>query len=197
MTAASRWFHDLPVARKLITIGVATTTTTLLAGCVALLAYDVSSSRARLARDTALLADVVGTNSTAAVVFRDAAAAAEILRSVAANDHIRSAAIRDPGGAIFAEYLRPGSAPPSESDRAVAAGSPVWHWRNDRRLVLARPIHLQTELVGTLVVVSDTKEIEARAASSWRSLVFIWDFLSGTWILCERAYRHGGCSPSG
>ena len=74
-----RWFQDLPLARKLITIGVATTASTLLVACVTILAYDISSSRVRLAREVELLADVVGANSTAAVAFRDQTTAGEIL----------------------------------------------------------------------------------------------------------------------
>ena len=36
-----RWFQDLPLARKLITIGVITSAATALAACIAILAYDV------------------------------------------------------------------------------------------------------------------------------------------------------------
>ena len=164
MASVSRWFRDLPVARKLIVIGVATTATTGLAACIAILVYDLSSSRERLAREVELLADVVGANSTAALAFGDATTAAEILGSVAANEHIVSAAIRLPDGSVFARYVRRGSAAPPAADVAVPVGDRVWYSISNRRLVLARSIRLRDEVVGTLVVTSDIKEIEARAA---------------------------------
>ena len=163
MTFVRRWFRDLPVARKLIAIGVATTATTLLAACVAILLYDLSSSRDRLAREVELLADVVGSNSTAALVFADATTAAEILGSVAANQHIMSAAIRLQDGSVFARYQRPGGVAPPAADAVVEGGQRVWHSVGPhRRLVLARPIRLKREIVGTLVVTSDVREIEGR-----------------------------------
>src|SRR5687768_6254526 len=109
MMVGKRWFQDLPLARKLIAIGVVTSVTTVLAACLAILAYDVSSSRERLAREVELLADVVGANSTAALEFGDVASATDILGSVAANGHIVSAAIRRPDGSIFARYSRDGT----------------------------------------------------------------------------------------
>jgi signal transduction histidine kinase/DNA-binding response OmpR family regulator len=158
-----RWFQHLPLARKLIAIGVVTTATTVLAACVAILAYDIGSSRASLLREVELLADVVGANSTAALAFGDANTATEILSSVAANRHIVAAAIRLPDGSIFARYSRDGHTSPFADEATVVAGAPVWHLLTDRRLVLARPIRLRQDIVATVVVTSDTKEIEARA----------------------------------
>src|SRR6478609_2599650 len=100
MQLVKRWFRDLPLARKLITIGVVTSATTVLAACLAILAYDIVSSQQRLAREVGLLADVVGSNSTAAIAFSDAASANEILGAVAANEHILSASIRLPDGSV-------------------------------------------------------------------------------------------------
>ena len=159
-----RWFQNLPLARKLIAIGVSTTATTVLAACIAIVAYDIGSSRASLLRELELLADVVGANSTAALAFGDANTATEILSAVAANRHIVTAAIRLPDGSIFARYSRDGR-PSSFADEhaAVVVGTPVWHLWTDRHLALARPIRLRQDVVATIVVTSDTKEIEARA----------------------------------
>ena len=173
MAVVSRWFRDLPVARKLIAIGVVTTATTLLAACVAIMAYDLASSREQLAREVELLGDVVGSNSTAALAFGDAATATEILGSVAANKHIVSASIRLADGSVFARYVRRGSAVPPPVDVDVAVGHRVWHWLRDRRLVLARSIQLRGKAVGTLVVISDIREIEARAAQFGGIILFV------------------------
>src|SRR5687767_498523 len=108
MLLVSRWFQELRLARKLIAIGVATTALTVLAACITIVAFDLSSSRARLAREVELLGDVVASNLTAAVAFGDPTAAREILSSVSANKHIISATVRLTDGSTFAAYARGG-----------------------------------------------------------------------------------------
>jgi signal transduction histidine kinase len=164
MLLVSRWFQELRLARKLIAIGVATTALTVLAACITIVAFDLSSSRARLAREVELLGDVVASNLTAAVAFGDPTAAREILSSVSANKHIISATVRLTDGSTFAAYAR-GGRPASfaAEDAALATGQRVWHLWTNRRLVLARPVKLRQDMLGTLVVTSDTAEVESRA----------------------------------
>ena len=164
MQRVSRWFRNLPLARKLVTIGVATSATTVLAACVTILAYDVVSSHDRLAREVALLADVLGSNSTAALAFKDPASANEILGAVAANEHIAYAAIRLPDQSLFAIYDRVDAVRASTWQETKLPADPhSWRALLDRWLVLERPITLKGEVVGTLLVISDTGEVEARA----------------------------------
>ena len=166
MRVVKRWFQDLPLARKLITIGVVTSAATALAACIAILAYDISSARGRLVRDISLLADVVGENLTASLAFGDAVNAEQTLRSVAVNNHIVSAVIVLPDRSMFAAYDRAGNA--GRRFVAPAAGrmgpQAAWHEFRDGTLVVAHPILLKGEWIGTLLVTSDTREIAARAA---------------------------------
>src|ERR1700682_4696455 len=107
------WVRDLSLARKVIAVIMGVTSTALLLACLALVAYDSSTARTSLTRDIGMLADVVGTTSTAAVSFADAKGATETLDAVAANKNVRMAAIlRD--GAVFARFDRqPDNAPMS------------------------------------------------------------------------------------
>jgi signal transduction histidine kinase/DNA-binding response OmpR family regulator len=172
--SVKHWFQDLPLARKLITIGMVTSTATALAACMAILVYDVSTSRGRLVRDISLLADVVGENLTASLAFGDADSAAQTLQSVDVNDHIVSAVILLPNRSRFAAYSRPGRtsrqfvAPAAERMGPRAA----WHEFTDGTLVVAHPIALKGEWIGTLFVASDTKEVAARAAQFGSILLF-------------------------
>jgi two-component system sensor histidine kinase/response regulator len=149
MPSVKHRFRDLSIARKLIAIGVATTTVSVAAACIAILAYDLASARQRVARDAALLADVVGANSTAALAFGDAGAAAETLGAVAVNTHIVSASILRLDGARFAQYRRgdPGAGP---------------------RVSATRPIKLKGEVIGSIVVESDLAEVAAQTARAVR-----------------------------
>ena len=80
------WFRRQSVARKLTTTALTTSGVTLMAACTVFATYDYINLRSRLVRDVTMLADVVGTNSTAALTFKDAAAATQTLRAAAAND---------------------------------------------------------------------------------------------------------------
>jgi signal transduction histidine kinase/CheY-like chemotaxis protein/HPt (histidine-containing phosphotransfer) domain-containing protein len=191
MRGVSAWFRDLPIARKLIAMAVLSSAVTALAAGVVILGYDVSTSRARLARDIALLADVVGSNSTAAVAFGDVAAAADTLRSVGANEHIEAAAIVLPDGKVFATYVRPG-APAGALDAAKSAavadhGSSRFEGPG---LVLSHPIVLAREVIATIVITSDVREIQSRAVEfGGIGLMILCGTLALTFALASRLQR--------
>ena len=102
---ARDWVRDLSLAHKVVAVTMGVTSTALLLACFALVEYDTSTARTNLTRDISMLADVVGTTSTAAVSFSDAKGATETLDAVAVNKNVRMAAIfRD--GAVFARFDR-------------------------------------------------------------------------------------------
>src|SRR5688572_33444876 len=102
-----RWYSDLPLSRKLTVIGVATSAISLLAAGAIVFTADLTRARERLVRDTALLADVIGSNSTAALAFGDAQAAADTVRAVSANGDIVRAMIWSRDGTLLAQFQRP------------------------------------------------------------------------------------------
>src|ERR1700760_4923137 len=101
------WFRRQSVGRKLTSAALITSGATLLAACTVFAIYDYVNSRSRLIRDVTMLADIVGTNSTAALTFKDASAAAETLRATAVNEHILGARLFTRDGTLLATYLRP------------------------------------------------------------------------------------------
>src|ERR1700682_2508941 len=68
------WFRRQSVARKITTTGLTTSGVALIAACAVFATEDYVTLRSRLVRDVTMLADIVGTNSTAALTFKDAAA---------------------------------------------------------------------------------------------------------------------------
>ena len=100
------WHARLSLARKLTFVGVLTSTVSLVIAMTAVLAWDLSSARTRLVRDTSMLADVIGSNSTAAVAFGDAKAATDTLRALTVNESIVSAAIWAKDGDQLARFER-------------------------------------------------------------------------------------------
>jgi hypothetical protein len=55
------------VARKLTVMVLGTSAVTLTIACAVFAVYDFATSRSRLVRDVSVLADVIGSNSTAAI----------------------------------------------------------------------------------------------------------------------------------
>src|SRR5205814_7505617 len=147
-------------------------TASVVVACVLILAYDVSSSRERLGRDTGMLADVVGANSTAALAFGDAKGATETLSAVAVNKHIVSAAIFLRDGTLFAHYDRGGraSSVPPAVDADVLHAHQAWQAFTGSSLLVARPIRLKGEVTGMVVVESDVSEVGQREVRFGRTI---------------------------
>ena len=163
------WQGKLSLARKLTVLGVLTSAGSLIIAMTAMLAWDLSSARTRLVRDTGTLADVIGSNSTAAVAFGDAKAATEIIRALSVNDSIVSAAIWTKEGTELARFKRSDTSVVHRDlpERAFHI-TPHHQWCEfiAGALLVARPIVLDQEVIGTVVIESDLSVLWAQAATS-------------------------------
>jgi signal transduction histidine kinase/CheY-like chemotaxis protein len=165
--SGAAWFRNLSLASKMTGVIMATSGVALLLACAAFIAYDIAAARTTLKRDVGMLADLVGANSTAALAFNDAAGAAETLRTVAVNPHIRSAAlVRD--AAVFARYDRDaeaGLAPIVARVGAAAFTAPEGYTEVGTRVLrLVRPIWFDGEVAGAVYLESDLRELDERLA---------------------------------
>jgi signal transduction histidine kinase/CheY-like chemotaxis protein len=159
------WFRRQSVGRKLTTTALITSGVALVVACTVFATYDYINSRSRLVRDVTMLADVVGTNSTAALTFKDAAAATETLRATAVNEHILNARLFTRDGALLATFTRPGvsASPIHPRDGAPPDIEPLALFEGIR-LRVVRPISLNHEIIGSITVESDTTEVWSRLA---------------------------------
>jgi signal transduction histidine kinase/DNA-binding response OmpR family regulator/HPt (histidine-containing phosphotransfer) domain-containing protein len=163
------WHGRLSLARKLTLIGVVTSVVSLVIAMTVVLAWDLSSARARLVRDTRMLADVIGSNSTAAIVFSDAKAASEIVRALSVNESIVSAVIWTNEGTQLARFDRSGTPGPDRLNPARAFEIPAdrqWCEFTDGVLLLARPVVLDNDTIGTVVIESDLSVLWTQATTS-------------------------------
>jgi two-component system sensor histidine kinase/response regulator len=160
------WFRRQSVARKLTATALTISGLTLVAASTVFATYDYINSRSRLVRDVTMLADIVGTNSTAALTFKDAAAAAETLRATAVNEHVIDAQLFTRDGTLLATFRRPGM-PSSRAlpDDARQPGSEPVALFEGNRLRVVRPITLNSEIIGSIAVESDTAEVWTRLTS--------------------------------
>lgn len=104
-----RALTNVSIRRKLTLLGVTTSVLALLLACAAFVLHDAATFQRKLELDLHALADVIGSNSTAALTFDDPAAAREALSALQAEKHVVSACIYGKDGAPFAAYVRGGS----------------------------------------------------------------------------------------
>ncbi|MFI5177567.1 MAG: response regulator [Vicinamibacterales bacterium] len=163
---ARRWLLDQPLSRKLTASVLLTSSVTLTMACAVFALYDFSSSRTRLVRDVTTLADVVGSNSTAALMFNDAQAAMDTLRAVSVHDHIDGAQLFARDGAMVASYTRAGQREAAwPIDRTLLLDPRPMAIFDGSRLLVLRPVSLNHDVVGSIAVESDVAEIWARLAN--------------------------------
>jgi len=147
---------------KLLLVVAATSFVTLLLACSALIGYDVISSYSAMRRDLAGLAEVVGVNSEAALVFGDARSGEENLASLRVRPHIMAAVLYVQDGTPLAVYSREGQATTPPPGRPQFEGIR----ETSGRIEMMRTIRKDGDVVGRVYICSDTREIQDRMAQS-------------------------------
>ena len=151
-------FRDIPIQRKLMTIILLISGAVLLLTCSAFSAYELLTFRQTTVRQLSTLAEVIASNSTAALAFQNQNDAQEILGAVKAQRHILAAGLYDDAGNLFAKYPEklPADAFPAAPERDgyrfgrsyLAGFQPVVQGRDQR--------------LGTLYLKSDLGEMYDR-----------------------------------
>ncbi len=118
-------FRDLSIRRKLMLIIMVTSSVALLLACAAFIGYDRYTFRRAKVHDLMTVADMIGSNSTAALAFGDADSAREILGALRAKEHIVAACVYTRDGRVFASYARGNPATPVAPPR-VATCKQSW-----------------------------------------------------------------------
>jgi signal transduction histidine kinase len=151
-------FKDVSIKRKLTHSIMLTSAAVLVLACAGFMAFDVMTFRATLLSNLSVLAETIGSNSTAALAFQDRQSADETLAALSAAQHIVGACLYDTSGRPFAKYSRKGQddsflPPPLRPDGSYFSGS---------YLSLFRKISLHDDAIGTIYVQSDLSEMRSR-----------------------------------
>jgi len=169
------YYRNLPIRHKLRLIIVFTVSLALLVAFGAVLAYDQIAARSRMRNELEVLAEIAGSNSTAALTFGDRRAAEEVLAGLKAQRHIVAAFIYSANGRAFASYQGGAGA------RAAAPSvRPEGSWFQGDRLIAVRNITLSRQVIGAVWLESDLGELWARLMSFGWIVVAI---LLGTAVL--------------
>ena len=151
------WLKNLPIRRKLTAVILLTCAAVLLVACAALAGYEVFDFRRAMARDSTVLADILGQNTRAALAFDDDAAARKTLQALQSDPHIVAALIYDQNRAPFADYVRPGALA-GFSTATMDDGQRF----TDGHLFIAQPVIQNGKRIGTIALQIDLEGLYAR-----------------------------------
>jgi two-component system, sensor histidine kinase and response regulator len=174
---------NVSMQSKLIGVTVLTSTIALVLTCAAFLVYDRVTFQDSMMEDSALHAQMLGQNCTAALVFGDAGAARDVLASVSLKKSVMAVAVYDAAGMSFASYRR--------ADLPASDGAPLHPVRqlppDDQRLELVRDIVLDQEVIGRVYLSSGMEEMHARQARylTIAGCVLLFAIL-GVWLVASR-----------
>jgi len=185
-SGSMRSFRDLSIRHKLTLITMVTSAAALLLACAAFAFYDLVTFRQTLVEQVWTQAGIISANSTAAVTFDDAPAAADILGALRAARNIEGAAIYNKDGRLLAQYAR-NHAPQTSMPPAPEAEGYSF---SRHRLTLFHRIVLDGSLAGWLYLRSDLHALRLRMAGYAGSVSLI--LLSAgllAWLLSRQFQR--------
>ncbi len=151
-----RSLADLPIKRKLTGIIMIVSLSALAVACVALGIHAHLAARDQLVRDLSVVADIIAENSRAPLLFEDARAAEDVLKSLRAHGHVISASIYHGKAERFASYQRTPGQPLVPVPADLAFG-PVF---SAARMTYHARIGPPDDTLGALHIVCDLGELD-------------------------------------
>ena len=136
------------IRRSLILMLLLTTGIVVVLTTAAFSVYEFVTARQLAARDLSTLAQVIATNSTAALAFDDPNGARTVLAAIKAEPHVTAAALYSLDGRLFASYPGDGASLPVRAPR-------LGERFGRSRLVVARSVIQGTSRLGTVYLESD------------------------------------------
>ncbi len=132
----------------------------LLLASVAFVINDTISYRRSMITDMFTLADLVGINSTAGLIFNNSHTTQQNIAALKANPHIILTHIFSKDGKIFASYFREGV----NDDYSLHLETPIEesYWFYDNHVEIFKPIIYKGRMIGTVYIQSDLSELNAR-----------------------------------
>src|SRR5712691_2683050 len=137
---------------------MATVAIALVIACGTILTYGHISDRNLARNSLGAMAEILGSNSTAAVSFGDQRAAEELLAGLKAERQIVAAYIYAPDGKSFARYRRDAS-----NGSAVPKVRPDGSWFERGHLILCRSIPLNGQIIGAVYLESHLEASHKRS----------------------------------
>lgn len=153
--------REQSITRRLTRMNLLVSGTALLLACAAFSTYDWVTYRANTVRARAGQALMISINSVSALEFNDTLAAQKTLSALRATPSLLFAGIYKNDGTPFVVYRRDGSEkiPPAPT---LPAGQDLNYAFHSGKLALERPVELDGKFIGTVYLLSDSRDIDSR-----------------------------------
>jgi len=188
-------FANLPVRFKVTAIAVITTTIVIVLASALFVALEINNYRRALVQELTAIAEITSSNSTAAILFNDGAAAEETLGALGARPNIESASLYTVDGTQFARFgepagridlnwvLGPNARAKSGAD-SKHAYSMAWSLRS---VDLAGPILFDDEVIGAIHMRSSLSQIYATIETYLKVVLLVIALaIAVAWVLATR-----------
>jgi two-component system, sensor histidine kinase and response regulator len=169
-----KFFQKLTVRQKLITISLATSGIVMFVTSLAFILNEAVVFHKSARAELSAIADILGRNTSAAVVFNEQHDASETLAGLRAKPNIIAAYIIKSDGVLLAKYINRSSGtnqavldPPTGTTIEAAELSELYSdsgslWLLSSSIKGVRPILLDNQQIGSVVVFSDSIELLRR-----------------------------------
>ncbi|HYL09882.1 MAG TPA: response regulator [Candidatus Acidoferrales bacterium] len=172
--------------QKLAAVILGTSCLALALASTGFVLYERTSYRAAMTRELSTLADTLGANTAASLMFEDRKSAQEMLGALRGESHIVAACLYDNRKEKFAQYRRPHAA-----DSLAMPG-----WQEDGArfaesyLTVFRTVSLDQTKVGSIAILSDLSELHAALWQYIRisALVLLFSILAA-FVVSSRVLR--------
>jgi signal transduction histidine kinase len=151
-------FADLSIQQKLVVLLMSTSLAGLVMIGIALSVYEWKTFRIEMTETLSSLAEIIGTNSTAALTFGDRRAAEDTINALRAESDIIVGCLYSADGAIFAQYQHP------RARRACPKTAPEHDGPTFEagRLIFVTGVILDKERIGSVMLRSDLQGLYRR-----------------------------------
>jgi len=156
--------RNYSISKKLTWMNMLVSAAALLLACGGFCAYDLYSFRDALVRNVSIQAQIIGDNTTSALLFDDFHSAEKTLSALNANRHLMYAQIYTHDGQPFAAYWREraGQTLPLP---IIPSGQTQNYWFRNGQLGLARSIIFEGKPTGLVYISSDLGAMNDRLKS--------------------------------
>jgi signal transduction histidine kinase/DNA-binding response OmpR family regulator len=156
--------QNYSISKKLTWMNMLVSTAALLLACGGFCAYDLYSFRDALVRNVSIQAQIIGDNTTSALLFDDPHSAEKTLSALVANRHLMYAQIYKHDGQPFAAYWRERAGEPLP-EPVIPSGQTQIYWFRNGHLGLARSIIFEGKPTGIVYISSDLGAMNDRLKS--------------------------------
>ena len=178
--------RNLPLQRKLTLLMLAASVLSLFLAAAGFALYERSRFRQASEEELTALAETLGANTAASLVFNDPKTARDMLGALQGEQHILAACLYDGHGKLFAAYRRPDL--PADFPLPVSNGAGAHSV--GKSLILSRPVMLGGEQAGEIAIVSDLSGFRANIIEYGKiALLVLLVSMEATYLVSLRLVR--------